>query len=675
MQHVASKQCFVSGIAIHAVQRFSRSRVNRVATTLKAQTIGIGGKHSLWASVGVSLFLVAMTWFVFGQTLGHSFTNYDDDTYVYQNPKIRAGLNIAGVAWAFTHVHAQNWHPLTTMSHMLDCRLYGLTSRGHHFTNVLLHTIAVVLLFVVLRRMTGALWRSAFVAAVFAIHPLRVESVAWIAERKDVLSGVFFMLTLGAYTHYARNPSVGRYMVMSTLFICGLMSKPMLMTTPFVLLLLDWWPLRRFPESIASSAQTPAHGSVDRQSPTRLVLEKVPLLILSLASGCITVLAQQQALGLPEQLPINWRIMNTMISYAQYIWQMFWPARLAVFYPHPENQLPLWEFVVAFLLLLVVTVAAVAWRKKYPYIFTGWFWFLGMLVPVIGILQVGWQGRADRYTYLPQVGLSIAIVWLLEELARERRASKLIAAAAMVTIALLSLLARAQASFWRNSEMLWRHALAVTVNNDVAENNLGTVLLAEGKPDEAISHFQNALSIRGQNAPAHENLARTLLQRGDLDGAMFHSRKLLELQPDNVEALNILGTMLVQAGRLTEAVDEWQEALRIDADNGNANSNLAWVYATSPDASLRDGAKAVELAEHAMRLSRGKNATVFRTLAAAYAESGRFSDAIKTAERGGELALGQGNAALAQEMEANIVRYKAGVALRDLSLTNRQSQQ
>ena len=355
---------------------------------------------------------------MFGQTIGHDFVNFDDKTYVYGNPIVTSGLTLVGIKWAFTHSHALNWHPLTTISHMLDCQLFGLDPAGHHFTNVLLHTIAVLLLFFVLRQMTGMLWRSAFVAALFAIHPLRVESVAWIAERKDVLSAVFFMLTLGAYVRYTRNRTVGRYIVMAFLFACGLMSKPMLVTTPFVLLLLDWWPLARLQRTEIKGQRTEMKG---------LLLEKVPLIFMSAASCVATLIAQHGVTGQMEPLPLTWRIENALISYVVYIRQMFWPTKLAGFYPaHP---FPFWEVILATVFLVASSALAIALRKTRPYIFTGWFWYLGMLVPVIGIFQVGLQSHADRYTYLPQIGLSVLLTWLVADLPKtpntERRTSNI----------------------------------------------------------------------------------------------------------------------------------------------------------------------------------------------------------------------------------------------------------
>jgi len=628
-----------------------------------------------WLGAGICVFLAIITWIVFAQTRRHDFINYDDPRYVYENTKITSGISLSGVAWAVTHIHSENWHPLTTISHMLDCQLYGLKAGGHHFTNVLLHTIAVILLFLVLRGMTGALWQSAFVAAVFAIHPLHVESVAWVAERKDALSGVFFMLTLLAYARYVRAPSVGRYLSVALLFALGLMSKPMLVTLPFVLLLLDYWPLNRSQRSDVRRQQAnPKNTTPEKQSFSWLIVEKIPLLALSAISSGVTLFAQKQAIGWIEELPLGWRLNNAAVSYVLYVWQMFWPVKLAVFYPHPENRLPMWEIILALAGLIAVTAGVFALRKKHPYLITGWLWYLVMLMPVIGVIQVGWQGRADRYTYLPQIGLYILVTWAVADLSASwRRQREILGAGAAIIIAVLSWRAWIQTSFWSNSETLWTHTLAVTSDNDVAQNNLGIILLAKGKLDEAISRFEAAVNLRPENGPAHDNLAKAFLQKGQVADAMVHYRKLLEIQPENVEARNILGTVLIQQGRVRQALEQWQETLVIQPENGNAKSNLAWVLATSPDGSLRDGARAVELSEQALRLSGGKNPLIFRTLAAAYAESGRFGEAIETAQRGLELAHTQGNPGLATELENTIVLYQAARPLRDPSLANDHS--
>ena len=622
-------------------------------------------KRSLrWKTIWICIALAVLTWAVFGQTLRYDFVNYDDPHYVYQNARIASGINLANVRWAFTHIHSENWHPLTTITHMLDCQLHGLNAGWHHFTNVLLHAIAVVLLFVALQQMTGALWRSAFVSAVFAVHPLHVESVAWIAERKDVLSAVFFMVTLLAYLNYTRAPSIGRYLTVALAVVLGLMSKPMLVTLPFVLLLLDYWPLGRFE----------AHRSNTRRQVLQLVLEKIPLIVLSAVSSIVTFLAQRGAIGWTEELPVSERISNALVAYVVYIRQMFWPTGLAVFYPHPENRLPALEISLALIVLVGITTAAFHFRKKAPYFITGWLWYLGMLVPVIGLVQVGWQGHADRYTYLPQIGLYIAVTWAVTDFTRSWRVQRMVlTAAGVVVLGALTWSSRLATAYWRDSETLFTHALAVTRNNDVALNNLGIIFLAKGRLDDAISNLQAAIDLRPENAPAHDNLAKALLQKGQVAEAMVHYRKFLEIEPENVEARNTLGTALIQQGKLREAIGQWQDALAIEPENGNAASNLAWVFATCPEDSIRDGRHAVELAEKALRISGGKIPMIYKVLAAAYAESGRFPDAIETAQRGAELATSQSNPALAVELESNIALYQSGRPLRDPSITNGSS--
>lgn len=631
---------------------------------ISRQSIAPQKRSVRWKTICICIALAVLTWAVFGQTLWYDFVNYDDPSYVYQNARITSGLNLANVVWAFTHIHSENWHPLTTITHMVDCQLHGLNPGWHHFTNVLLHVFAVVLLFIALLRMTGALWRSAIVSAVFAVHPLHVESVAWIAERKDVLSAVFFTLTLLAYLHYTRAPSLGRYLTVALLLALGLMSKPMLVTLPFVLLLLDYWPLERL--------EAPRSKSGHRLS--RLVLEKIPLIALSAISSAVTFLAQRGAIGWTEQLPVSERITNTLVAYVVYIRQMFWPADLAVFYPHPENRLPVWEVGLALTLLLGITVAALVFRKKAPYFVTGWLWYLGMLVPVIGLLQVGWQGHADRYTYLPQIGLYIAVTWAVADLTRGWRFQRIaLSSAAVLTIGALSWRAWLQTSYWRDSETLFTHALAVTSNNDVALNNLGIIFLDRGQLDEAISKLQAAVDLRPENAPAHDNLAKALLKKGQVTEAMVQYRKFLELEPANVEARNTLGTALIQQGHIREAVDQWQEALATQPENGNAASNLAWVFATCPEDSIRDGTRAVELGERALRISVGKIPMIYKVLAAAYAETGRFADAMETAQRGADLATSQGNPGLAAELQSNVALYQSGRPLRDQTITNGSS--
>ena len=389
----------------------------KVAGRSSAQpgAVDFTAKHGIQnpASVlAVCVFLFLAILLVFGQTLRHEFVNYDDIEYVYKNAQVVRGVTAEGIGWAFTHAHAANWHPLTWISHMLDCQLYGLEPWGHHLTSLLLHAATAILLFLVLLRMTGDLWPCAFVAAVFAIHPLRVESVAWVAERKDVLSGFFFVLTIGAYVNSLRRPfSLARYLPVIVLFALGLMSKPMLVTLPVVLLLLDYWPLGRVPDcGNASGSSKPLH----------LLIEKLPLFALVLLSCGVTLWAQRGAGAMEalKHLPLDWRLGNAAVATVAYLGQLFYPAHLAVYYPHPGFDLPAWKILGASLVLIGVTAGAWVWRRKHPYLLVGWLWYLVMLLPVIGLVQVGNQAMADRYTYLPQIGVAIGLSWGIAQVTR-----------------------------------------------------------------------------------------------------------------------------------------------------------------------------------------------------------------------------------------------------------------
>jgi tetratricopeptide (TPR) repeat protein len=648
-------------------------------------------KQSRWTLIGISLFLIALTWAVFAQTGGYQFVNYDDPLYVLDNAHVRAGLTWRGIAWAFTHVHSQNWHPLTTMSHMLDCQLFGVNPGAHHLVNVFFHSIAAVLLFILLAQITNSIWASAFVAAVFAIHPLRVESVAWIAERKDVLSGVFFMLTLLAYFRWTRKPTVGRYLAVSVLFACGLMSKPMLITTPIVLLLLDYWPLNRSQRS-ASFAQPPVRlgptaarevrSQKSSNSPwTKLVVEKVPLFALSIGSCVATLWAQNFALGSTQFLPLEWRVTNALFSYFEYVRQMFWPVDLIPFYVHPENRLEIWRLLIAAISLIALTAIVIVRRKQNPYLFVGWLWYIVMLIPVIGIVQVGLQGHADRYTYLPQIGLDIALVWLIWDLTKSclpRRSASakagrlqqiILSAAAAIVLITLSSLSWKQTTHWRDTEALWRHTLAVTPDSDVAHAGLGGILFVRGQIDESIDHYERALRLRDGNVAAHFGLGRALAAKQKTDAAIFHFQKALSIQPDNIGASNDLGVMFASKGEIRDAISAWQQSLSFDPDNADAANNIAWVRATAADPDLRDGREALELAQRALR-SGGENPVALRTLAAAQAENGQFAEAIATCRRGEELAQKNGDRAMAESLHNCAESFRRDEVLRGTQVSH-----
>jgi tetratricopeptide (TPR) repeat protein len=569
-----------------------------------------------WLVAGICVGLVALVWFVFGQVRTFPFVNFDDPEYVYEVPEINSGLSWHNLAWAFTHWPSTNWFPLKNISHMIEFQVFGSNHGAFHVTNVVLHSMSVILLFLVLRNMTTTIWKSAFLAAIFAIHPLRAESVVWIEERKDVLSGVFFMLTLAAYFYYTRKRSVARYLTMSILFAAGLLSKPMLVTMPVILLLLDFWPLRRI---------------TDRSSLLNKIVEKIPLFVLSLADAYLSAGGIASAHSAADQLSFSARIGNALVSYVVYIWQMIWPANLAVFYPIPLNGLPIWQPITAAALLLATTAAVLLLRKSRPYLFVGWFWYLIMLAPVIGLIQINLQAHADRYTYLPQIGLCLMLAWGVADLLRASTYRTQIAtAAAVVVIFAFAFVARAQASYWRDSETLWTHTIAVTKDNYFAHASLADLLMRRGRVDEAIEHSEEALRIRPNDADAENNLGLALLQRGETKRALTHLEKALAINPGHM----------------------------------NAEVNLAWVLATSSDDSLRNGARAVQLAEDVMKRAGHPNAIVLRTLAAACAETGRFNDAIATAQQAIDLARATGNEGLAVDLEKNISAYRGNQPLR-----------
>ena len=617
----------------------------------------------------ISVGLLAIIWAVFGQTLGHQFINYDDPLYVTENAHIRTGLNWQNLSWAFTHVHSQNWHPLTSISHMLDCQLFGLQPWWPHLVNVLFHSVTAVLLFLLLAEMTGNVWASAFVAALFAVHPLRVESVAWVAERKDVLSGLFFVFTLLAYFRWTQKQTIARYAATLVLFAGGLMSKPMLVTTPFVLLLLDCWPLNRSRMSEAGGQQR----SNSELGIGRLIIEKIPLVILSLGSCVATLWAQNFALGSTTYLPLRWRITNAVVSYFDYIRQTFWPVDLIPFYIHPENRLELWRLLLAAAVLVGITAIAIARRRQNSYLFVGWFWYLVMLVPVIGIVQVGLQGRADRYTYLPQIGLFIALTWLVRTLTgfclpRRSPSAKaghhqkiVLSSAAAIVIAALSILSWKQMTYWRDTETLWRHTLAITPDSDVANAGLGGILFVRGQIDEAIDRYRGALRVRDGNVAAHYGLAKALSSERKIDEAIFHLQKALSIQPDYTAASQDLGVLFASKGELANAIAAWRQTLSFDAENSNAETDIAWVQATATDPDLRNASEALDLAQRAIR-SGGETIFTLRTLAAALAENDRFPEAVSAAERAENLARQQGNQPMVESLEHCLSFYRRGEA-------------
>ena len=859
--------------------------------------------------IAVCGLLVLLVGIVFGQTLRHGFIDWDDPQYVLNNPHVHGGLSLEGIAWAFSQRYEANWYPLTWISYMLDWQVYGGWAGGHHLTSVLLHAATAVMLFLALRRLTGRLGCSALVAVLFAIHPLRVESVAWVAERKDVLSGFFFALTLWAYAGYARhvphpNPlpggerkqwafSRGRYALVVAFFALGLMAKPMLVTLPFVLLLLDFWPLGGSRERGAGSGEQ--DGCPRRVSWHRLIVEKLPLFLLAAGSCVVTVWAQAEAIQDLKMLSLADRAANALVSYGEYIRTTFWPLNLAVYYPLPLHGWPLLPVVVSGVAILGISVAAIAARRRWPYLFSGWFWYVGMLVPVIGLVQVGGVARADRFTYLPQIGLLVALVWGADSAWRWCRLGPrlALAAAALVVLPLL-VCAGGQVACWRDAETLWRQTIARTGENGPAHaslasilgrrgelldaiqefkiafaidpdqagflNNYGITLLEAGQVDEAVRggqeagerkpddpsfhgnlalaytakqfwdkaiaeyraavelrpadtkwrfelaqfysrrgrheeaaheyrallsaeqelpslrfYLANALTGSGAYAAAVEQYRKALerlpdsgevwhnlgvalhrcgrsgeaieplrkaveLMPGNLDyrhdlavvllgqgkaaeaaeqlkqcvalgpgGAVFGRewadalraagktdeadavlRNLLKAQPEDIQSLNSLAISLLQKKKTAEAIAVWEKLLRIDPGNAGARhnlegtrllqwseqlrahpgneqlmNNLAWALATSPDAALRNGKQALQLARQAMKQSGGKEPSLLDTLAAAYAEAGQYAEAVRTAREALQMATQQKNQRLAESLRGRLKLYEQGKPWRD----------
>ena len=458
----------------------------------------------------------------------HPFVNYDDDRYVTENPHIHNGVTWDTITWALSAMEQGNWHPLTWLSHALDYQMFHQNATGHHFTSLLIHAANAVLLFLLLMYATRRVGPSLLVAALFALHPINVESVAWVAERKNVLSTFFFLVALIAYCWYARKPDWRRYLTFAGLFVLGLMSKPMVITLPFVLLLLDYWPLGRIQGGPAGARPIP------QAPPSRLLAEKLPLFALSAASAVVTIQAQRAggAVRSTAQFSLGVRLENAVVAYATYLWKMIWPSHLAPLYPHPGNSLAAWQVAISAMVLLAVTGAVVRFRAK-RYLLTGWLWFLGTLVPVIGLVQVGDQAMADRYAYIPLIGIFAMIAWGAADLADSRQIglSSRIIPAACVLLA-LSFTTHRQLGYWSSNYDLWTHALAVTDRNFIAQNNLGGALLLLDRPDEAYSHFQTAAEINPNDPMSRSNLGAYLQEHGKLSEAMEQYDRTIRLTSD-----------------------------------------------------------------------------------------------------------------------------------------------
>ena len=780
----------------------------------------------------ICLLLVVTTMTVYGQVMRFEFVNYDDQRFVTENEHVQEGLTARGIAWAFTG-HVDYWRPVSMLSHMLDCQLYGLKPAGHHLTNLVLHLINTLLLFGLLKSMTRALWPSAAVAALFCLHPLHVEAVAWVAERKEVLSATFSLLSAWAYVAYTRRGGVGRYLLTALFLAMGLMAKPMIVTLPALFVLLDYWPLERIRVGPAPTGRRDARRPI-----TALLAEKIPLLILCAASGILTILNQKQvgALGSTAEVPMHLRAANALVSYVRYLGKTIWPKDLSVLYPHPNlpggTPWQPWQVVGAGLALLVISaLVVIAARRRY--LLVGWLWFLGTLLPVIGLAQVGEQAIADRYTYVPLIGVFIIIAWAGAEVVNRWRHRHGVlrpatALAAAITLTACAAWSWSEARYWRNSESLYRHALDVTPDNPTILNNLGSELVSRKSFSEAIRRLRQSLQIKPDNAAAHSNLGYALASQGQLDTAIDHLKQALRIKPDSIPTLNNmgwvlglqnkpdeaighleralqinpryyqahfnLGQVLVSQGQMDQAIDQYRQGLHIKADDADAHYNLgvalqsqsepdqaishlrqalqirpdhgmahadlaitlaslgrfdeaishfqqavqlrpddteslynlgqvnqlsdqldeaishyrevirikpnhadaqfklgsalatrgaadealaplgealrlrpdytaalnlmAWILATHPDAAVRNAEAAIQHAQRASRLTDDRSPPILDTLAAAYAEAGRFDDAVRTAQSAVELAAATGDEPLTEQFRRHLELYR-----------------
>lgn len=507
------------------------------------------------------LFLIAIT--VFSPTFWHDFVIYDDPAYILENPQITSGLTLDSIRWAFTSGYESNWFPVTRLSHMLDVQLFGLHPSRHHIVNVLIHATSTALFYLFLNRTTGNYWLSIVTALFFGLHPLRVESVAWLSERKDVLCTFFGMLTLNAYARYAQQPQIRSYLAVLCFFSLGLMSKPMLVSLPLLLLLIDWWPLGRWSMVCPSEAQL-------KSDKTLLLAEKLPFFVLAACSAAITYLVQQSAGTVTQTYSLLMRLERACVSYFVYLHKTIWPVKLSVIYPfskYPPSNLAI---IAAALTLLAITIMSVHFRKQAPYLLTGWLWYLMAMLPVIGIIQVGQHSVADRYTYLPHVGIFILVMWGATSLASKwKYGNKLLSLFWPPILVVMLTLTTLQLKHWENSTTLFKHALSVTENNWIAHNNLGMVYLDKGNIDEAIVHFQNAVTAKPSYVPAYHNLGYAFRTKGDLLAARNAYQTASQIEPSNPKGHLGLGLIYTELDNGEEALKEHRILQRLHPEYGN----------------------------------------------------------------------------------------------------------
>lgn len=570
----------------------------------------------------LSLALVVITLAVYWQVRNHEFINFDDNLYVTENLSVAKGITVRNIIWAFTTVDVTYWMPVTLLSHMMDVQFYGMNPGGHHLTSVFIHTSASVLLFLLLFRLTTKVWRSLFIAALFALHPLHVESVAWVAERKDVLSAFFWFLTLLFYAIYLENRKPTLYLLTLFSFMLGLMSKPMVVTLPVVMLLIDFWPLNRY-----NLAEQKPGGQLATVLPQMKIClkEKIPFFACSLLFGVITIYAQHKAGAVVniDKLPIGFRIENALMSYVKYITKTLWPQDLALYYPFPSSVF-LWQVIGSLVLLLLVSAATILVGRRYPYLPVGWFWYIITLLPVIGFVQAGMQSMADRFTYIPHIGLFMMVAWGVPDLVKDLPCrQQLLAVLAGVVIITSTVLTWQQLGYWQDTISLTRHTLQVTTDNYIMHYSLGVSLARKGNVDEAIHEYQEAIRINPNNSDVHNNLGVAFDSKGDLDAAIHEYREALRINPDHSNAHTNLGSAFDSKGNLDEAIHEYQEALRINPNNPDAHNNLGVAFARKGNLD-----EAIHAYQEALRI-KPNNSDAHNNLGAAFAGKGNLDEAIK----------------------------------------------
>ena len=572
------------------------------------------------------IFLVVTTFVVYWQVLDSDFINYDDNEYVTENIRVHKGVTFDSLTWAFTSSHSSNWHPLTWISHMIDCQLYGLNPMGHHLTSLLFHVANTLLLLLILVRMTGTLWQSSFAVALFALHPLHVESVAWVAERKDVLSTFFMMLAIWAYILYVKKGNIRRYLLVVLFFVLGLMSKPMLVTLPFILLMLDFWPLGRFCHIHESWNVVTGQQTNKRLGILRLLWEKVPFFALAVVSSVVTFIVQERsgAVKLLEQYSIQTRIINAFVAYTEYMLNMIWPVELAVLYPHPGNSLSLWKGVVAGLALVLITILVIRKAWKIPYLAVGWLWYVITLIPVIGIVQVGAQAMADRYTYITLIGLFIIIAWGANDLLSKWLYRKIcLGTLAAIILPVLIVLTWKQVQYWENGITLFKHTVKHTSNNVVIYNNLGIAYKNSGKYKEAIEAYKQAIRINPDYDMAHLNLGVLHNELGKYKEAIEAYKQAIRINPDYAKAYSNLGVAYNESGKYKEAIEVCKKSIRINPDSAKAHFNLGVAYGE-----LGKYKEAIEACKQALRID-PDYATAHSNLGVAYGVLGMYKESIE----------------------------------------------